>query len=406
MKKIATFIIILLGSALILQAQERSTFSPEDMDFETNYGHFNFWELKLHTGGHVTSRESVEDILSNGYTGLELRVGVQSSGRQQWQRLHKYPQYGIGFALFNVGSKEVIGNPSGLFGFINLPIIRRPKFVLGTDISVGLSYDFNPYHVDDNPQNSVIGSKVNLWAGFFLTGQFQVSMRSDITAGLGFIHFSNGRTHTPNMGLNMLGLHIGYTYHYNPIKNFTKTIDPDFQPPIRPEIVKYPKPIVTHYWEFSVFAAGGIVSTERPIGEEQGPRYPTASLVLDVNRRMTNKLLLGIGTDVFYDGSIKEDFGETPSSGTDYMLLGWHFGPQFMIERFTLVGQVGFYYWKGNPDIRGNYYFRAGGKFDFTDNFFGQISLKTRNGFIADWIEWGIGFRFMNKEKYNANKSK
>ncbi len=105
MKKIATFIIILLGSALILQAQERSTFSPEDMDFETNYGHFNFWELKLHTGGHVTSRESVEDILSNGYSGLELRVGVQSSGRQQWQRLHKYPQYGIGFALFNVGSE-------------------------------------------------------------------------------------------------------------------------------------------------------------------------------------------------------------------------------------------------------------------------------------------------------------
>ncbi len=75
MKKITIFIIILLGSALILQAQERSTFSPEDMDFETNYGHFNFWEVKLHTGGHVTSREEVEDILSNGYTGIELLSG-------------------------------------------------------------------------------------------------------------------------------------------------------------------------------------------------------------------------------------------------------------------------------------------------------------------------------------------
>ncbi len=232
MKKIATFVIILLGWATILQAQERSTFSPEDMDFETNYGHFNFWEVKLHTGGHVTSREEVEDILSNGYTGnsgLECNHPDASNGSG-----FTSTRNGIGFALFNVGSKEVIGNPSGLFGFINLPIIRRPKFVLGSDISVGLSYDFNPYHVDDNPQNSVIGSKVNLWAGFFLTGQFQVSMRSDITAGLGFIHFSNGRTHTPNMGLNMMGLHIGYTYHYNPIKNFTKTIDPDFQPPIRP----------------------------------------------------------------------------------------------------------------------------------------------------------------------------
>ena len=90
-------------------------------------------------------------------------------------------------------------NPSGLFGFINLPMIRRPKFVLGSDVILGISYDFNPYHVDDNPQNSVIGSQVNVWAGYSLTGQCQDSLRSDITVVAGFIHFSNVRTQTPNM---------------------------------------------------------------------------------------------------------------------------------------------------------------------------------------------------------------
>jgi hypothetical protein len=54
----------------------------------------------------------VEEILSQGYSGIELCVGVQASGRQEWQHLHKYPRYGIGFALFDVDSKDVIGNPS------------------------------------------------------------------------------------------------------------------------------------------------------------------------------------------------------------------------------------------------------------------------------------------------------
>jgi hypothetical protein len=203
------------------------------------------------------------------------------------------------------------------------------------------------------------------------------------------------------MGLNMLGFTAGYRYNYNPMKRFTSQIDPDFEPPIRPTLAPVEKPPFTGHWEAALFVAGGWVTTEKPIGEVQGPKYPTMSIVFDVERQISHKLKIGTGFDYFYDESIKEEYDNQnlPSSSTNYTMAGWHVGPRFMIERFTVVGDVGFYIMKGTPEIRGNYYFRAGGRFDFTNHFYGQITLKTRNGFIADWIEWGVGYRLYNEDK-------
>ena len=36
---------------------------------------------------------------------------------------------------------------------------------------------------------------------------------------------------------------------------------------------------------------------------------------------------------------------------------------------------------------------RAGGRIGLTDNLDAHIALKTRNGGIADWIEWGIAYK-------------
>jgi hypothetical protein len=46
---------------------------------------------------------------------------------------------------------------------------------------------------------------------------------------------------------------------------------------------------------------------------------------------------------------------------------------------------------------------RVGLKYNFirNDRFFAMIARKTQNGFIADWIEWGIGVRWY---KYKDKK--
>jgi len=57
--------------------------------------------------------------------------------------------------------------------------------------------------------------------------------------------------------------------------------------------------------------------------------------------------------------------------------------------------QVGFYVWKGMP-AKGNFYIRAAFKYDISEHFFYNLSLKSANGLKADFIETGFGFRIGN----------
>ena len=73
-------------------------------------------------------------------------------------------------------------------------------------------------------------------------------------------------------------------------------------------------------------------------------------------------------------------------------IFGYHFGFQYLIERFTFYYSLGFYGFK-ESETRGTWYMRAGGRIGLTDHIDAHIALKTRNGGIADWIEWGIVYK-------------
>jgi hypothetical protein len=93
------------------------------------------------------------------------------------------------------------------------------------------------HNTEDNPTQDVVGSSVNLYFNFSLLLNFKLSERPDLSLSTGMTHFSNGRTYTPQKGINTLGLAIGLKYNINPIKNYTKAVDPDYKPTIRPTFI-------------------------------------------------------------------------------------------------------------------------------------------------------------------------
>ena len=60
--------------------------------------------------------------------------------------------------------------------------------------------------------------------------------------------------------------------------------------------------------------------------------------------------------------------------------------------RLTLVTQIGFNL-SDHVSHKGNTYIQVGGSYDITESFFARAALKTRNGAVADFIEWGVGYR-------------
>jgi hypothetical protein len=408
MKNVIMFLVlVLLSFHGMLRGQEFSRFEPDQFDPELNYGSFNYVHLSYFKGDHLTYPRELTEMFTKGYDAVEARVGWQSTGRQLWQRMHKYPVYGLGVFLSSLGDSDIdsiVGAPSALYFFYGEPWARFGKFTLMTDLAIGLSYDFVPYDLEDNPVNDVIGSRVNLYFNLNAQVLYRIDENLDMSFGYNLLHFSNGRTNTPQRGINLGGLNLGLKYNFNPVVNYTRYVRPDYVPPRRPEFQKGGIPEVKRFGEIQFTLSGGTVLTEPgEFKDEQGvrdstgiqARYYTSTVSLEYAYLVAHRVKLHAGLDGFYDGSL-ENFidGKAPQEVdlAGKVMLGSHIGLQYRIERFAFYYALGAYLYK-ETSTRGKWYMRAGGRIGLTDDLDVHVALKTRNGGIADWIEWGLAYK-------------
>jgi len=84
-----------------------------------------------------------------------------------------------------------------------------PRLSFDYEWNFGASFGWKKYDRTYNPQNEVIGSKINAYInlGFFLN--WQLNSQWSLTAGMDFTHYSNGNTHYPNSGVNPIGGRVG-----------------------------------------------------------------------------------------------------------------------------------------------------------------------------------------------------
>ncbi len=395
-----------------LFAQEFSKFTTEDFNRDKNYGFFNFIQVSGYSGTHLGTDEKMEEMFKKGFYGMGVRFGVQSTGRKEWQRLHNYPKYGIGVSWFDLGGAEadsLIGAPSSMYFFFSAPWVRFSNFTFSTDLEIGLSYDFKPYNPETNSTQKYIGARTNLHFCLDLAFDYELSDRFDIGLGLAMLHFSNGRTFTPQRGINLGGLNFNVSYYFNPVKNYTKFVDPEYQPPIRAEFVDAPKSVFKPHHEFQFMASVATVQAEPGDAKDEngnvdttgaeGPRYVASTWSVDYAYQFARKFKALVGIDAFYDGSVEylyDDKLPQETTFADKSFYGAHVGFQYLIERFAFMFNYGRYIHK-NFEQRGKWYMRVGGKIGITDNLDAHIALKTRNGGIADWIEWGFSYKLKVK---------
>lgn len=394
--RICTILSIVLFAGFFAKGQsiENSNFKIPDND--PNYGIFSFVEARYHRGSHLANDGNLQDVLKNKYSAIDLKIGLQSDGSKLWQQLYGYPVYGVGFYTADLGNSDTLGEPSSVFLFFNAPIKRWKRFSIHYGLELGIAYDFNNYDPVTNPANDVIGSPVNVHLSVGFWGQYMISQRWDATLGFDFTHNSNGSTRTPNMGLNMYGPTVGLRYNFNPIKSYTKKIDPIYQPPLRPTFIVQDVPPSPKGNNLNLLLAGGwkTTNTTDSLGNYTSPVYGIATVAVDYMHQYCHIGRYGAGVDFFIDGSLVEEVDEgVVSNFGDIVQLGYHVGHELIIDQFTFITDLGFYaYNNGN---KGNFWLRFNLRIDVNERFAIQGGLKTQNGGIADFIEWGIHYKLL-----------
>ncbi|MEN8155826.1 MAG: acyloxyacyl hydrolase [Bacteroidota bacterium] len=342
-----------------------------------------FLKVLYHRGVHWNHTQYLDELMEDGFHGMEARIGFRTYGRRLWQQYHHYPKFGVGIHYadqIREKSDTTMGNPFSLFAFYNTPLARFGRFSLNTNISFGLSYMSHIYDYETNPYNDVIASHINSYFDFNLNLGMELGQRIDLTAGYGVTHYSNGNLHEPQRGLNNWGWSLGMSYLF----------DGREKPFSRAEFIYTEPKEYRSFEELQLMASIGIKEWQKD-STPDGNHYFASSFTADYAFHYNPKSAVTMGLDVLYDGSLEMSMKIFPEDVTTWqkMSLGGHIGYQFEIYRIILLANLGSYF-KQHSYIRGYLFSRVGGRIRLTDHLQIHITIKSKQGIRADWIEWGL----------------
>ncbi|POS02544.1 lipid A 3-O-deacylase PagL [Flavobacterium croceum DSM 17960] len=314
-------------------------------------------------------------------TGAMLCYNIQTHGNKEWHSTYNFPDYGLFFVYQNFNN-EFLGENFSVGGHYNFYFLNRH---LQLKIAQGLAFANKPYNKETNSKNKAFGSQIlgNLNLGLY----YKTSLLKnylDLDIGAQFLHYSNGRTKSPNSGINSYAITAGLTYNFDkPIANKIDSLvslKKTYNESIKGNIV-----VRTGYNESAVINSGQHI-------------FYHIGAYLD--KRISRKSGLQLGTDLFLTKSFK-DFIQYKANAfpelhidpnTDYKRIGVFAGYEMYINKLSIEGQVGYYVYdpfKNEISI----YDRIGLKYYISNTIFTGISLKT-HVFLAEAVEYGIGIRF------------
>ena len=339
---------------LMIRAQEKSSYPF-------------FISLNYRTGENEPHRDIIMN-LKYPYRGVDLKLGWQTTGLKDWQLAYRYPSLGIGFN-WNTFETEVLGNPVASYFFVNFPQITTSWFRFDLETDLGLSYGINPYNAETNPYNFSTGTTVNVFFGLYLEQSFHILPQADIFCSEGLTHYSNGALGFPNYGLNIPSLKFGVRYLCHKPEYIKKLGKPDFKK------------------QFSIitYVGGG---TKKLFGPT--PSYNEVLVSPSVCYRIGFKRRLGLGLEVSYNEAIK---GVEPILDEytlkQLLFYGVYFSHEFIIDRFTILAQLGIYL-KDHPAAT-FYYERVGFGYYVGKNIRVMLNLKAHY-IKAEYVEAGIAY--------------
>ena len=159
---------------------------------------------------------------------FHLKYAFRFSKESNLGRLFPHTYQGIGVSYQTFFSPVELGNPVSVYAFQGSRIAQlSPRLSLDYEWNFGASFGWKKYDEQYNPQNEVIGSKINAYINLGLLLNWQFHPQWKLAAGVDLTHFSNGNTHYPNGGLNIIGGRVGIVRIFGDTDDASEAIAPE-----------------------------------------------------------------------------------------------------------------------------------------------------------------------------------
>jgi hypothetical protein len=333
-------------------------------------------ETKVHTGIVVPLYKALSYLIDDDVYAFDLTVSFPTYGKDFWEKLYNYPRPGAGYSFWTLGNNDVFGKAHALYGFVNMPIIKRSeKFSLNYQISMGGAYLTKRFDISENHINRAVSTHINIFFRFGIDSKIKLSPRSELVIEAGGTHFSNGKIKTPNYGLNAGTLSLGFNHL---IGNKPVII----QEPEIPETVKL--------YEQSLFYSAGVKVYDNLLDY----KYFTSSFSYNLERILNHRRRIGLGADLFYDSSINEalavEEGNQEDEFRNLIRAGLHVSYAARYKQVIMGIQAGHYFYS-KYTVLTKLYTRLSVQYMLSEHLSAGLTLRSHFG-KADCMELGMGY--------------
>ncbi len=333
-------------------------------------------ETKVHTGMVFPLYEALSYLIEDDVYAFDVTVNFPAYGKDFWEKLYNYPRPGAGYSFWTLGNNDVFGKAHALYGYINIPITKRSdKFSLNYQISIGGAYLTKRFDISENHINRAVSSHANIFFRFGVDAKIKYNPRSEFVIEAGGTHFSNGKIKSPNYGLNSGTLSIGFNYL---IGNYPAII----QEPEIPETVKL--------YEQSLFYSAGVKVYDNLLDY----KYFTSSFSYNLERILNHRRRIGLGADLFYDGSINEalavEEGNQEDEFRNLIRAGLHVSYAARYKQVIMGIHAGHYFYS-KYTVLTKLYTRLSVQYMLSEHLSAGLTLRSHFG-KADCMEIGMGY--------------
>jgi len=331
-------------------------------------------ESKVHTGIILPVYKAINYLIQDNIYALDFSLGFPTYGEDYWEKLYRYPRSGAGYSYWSLGNRDILGEAHGLYSYLNVPFFRQgERFSFNYQISFGGAYITKKFDKNENPLNRAIGSNINVYIRLGIDGKVRLTPRCELILETGITHFSNGKTRSPNYGINAGSFSLGVNYLFG--NDCINKKDPQV-----PGIEK-------QYVQSVVYSAGSKVYDNL-----LGKRYFTSSVSYNLERALNSKKKIGLGGDFFYDNSISEALADedgTPEKEFAKLIrTGLHASYSVQYKHLIMGIQAGHYLYS-KYTVLTRVYTKVSLQYLFTSNIAGDLTLKSHMG-KADCLEYGL----------------
>lgn len=342
------------------------------------------------------------------YPAFEASIYQSTYGKNDWESDFFYPYMGVTFYYANFGFNfenhpevgDALGSVFALYPFINYPLTPGENSQLTFKLGVGLGYLTKRFHNFDNYYNFSIGSHLNAAVNLSFEYRQRFTPRLMGVASFGLTHFSNGSTKLPNYGLNTFSAALGLAYYLrDPRINQAITRRPEYKP------FEFDN---KHWLSLDVNYGIGFKNVSQTLGGDSTHFYRVHDLSTYLLAQFTPHSRAGVGLSLVLDLS---DDKTMPGRDTiffeTYQLTRLNFNLCYVLtmERLSYYFEFGWHLkYNHIPLFKGNIYQKVTARYQLSDNIYAHLGLMTHFG-RADYLCFGLGYRFNQKYYFNHEKS-